>query len=286
MKLFHVLDSGIFPYNWLIDEFFPLVDEMKKAAESGTLKPVLSGKLMIGIFQRPSLQTRFAAETAMQRLGGKVAETGPDQKNLAAVINIVPDIIILRADRDGGALEAAEISPRIPIINCGEEFGDHPTQALTDSYTIWEKLGRLTDFSIVISGELNRIGAARAITSLLTNCPNVKFYFVFPPVIKWPYESSDLCEVVADVDVVYQIPIPEARLSILNSHGQCGAMMVTAEMLGSMRKESVILNPLPRRENPPPEIIKVDSDPRAAYFEQAENAQYVWMALLKIIFAP
>lgn len=201
MKLFHVLDSGIFTHDWLTQEFFPLVDEMKKSAQAKALEPILTGKRMVGIFHRPSLQTRFAAESAMLYLGGKASivekQVRPFIDDVTIIVNdCQPDILIVRSDKEGGAREAVAVSLDIPVVNCGEEFGDHPPQALTDAYTIWQKLGRLENLTIAIAGELNRIGAAR--------------YRIFP----------------------------------------------------------------------------VDSDPRAVYFEQVKNSQYVWMALLKLILAP
>ena len=94
----------------------------------------------------------------------------------------------------------------------------------------------------------------------------------------WFTENNNLKEITPAVDIIYQTRAQKERGDDSSQPGD--SPVVNQEILNLMKKEAIIMHPLPRVD----EISKeVDSDPRAAYFRQAENGLYIRMALLKMI---
>ena len=172
----------------------------------------------------------------------------------------------------------------------------HPTQALLDTYTIYNELGRLENLKIGLVGDLANGRTVRYLASMMTNFKNVSFYFIAPDVVKmgrdikdeldekgvkWE-ESEDLLGVASEVDVLYQTRIQKERFGDrLDEYEACrGIYNIDTAVMDAMRKDAIVMHPLPRLD----EITtEVDADPRAAYFRQARNGLYVRMALLKVL---
>jgi len=304
-KLFHVLESQQFTRNWLDGEFFPLVTEMKKISRGGAVT-TLPGKEMISFFYEASTRTRLSFEVAMRRLGGTVVFSTDHAKEFSSVakgetiedtVRILcgyePSIIVLRTDKEGMAQRAADFST-VPIINAGDGIGQHPTQALLDLYTIQEELGRIAGTSIAMAGDLNRGRTARSLAYLYAKYPDIKIYFVSPEVARmkddikahleehkiWFKEVFDLREVVPLVDVIYNTRVQEERGAQITKYGPPAFCTVNQEVLDLMKKDAIVMHPMPRVDEITPEV---DQDPRAAYFRQARNGLFVRMALLKTI---
>lgn len=304
-KLKHVLESQQFSKDWLENEFFPLVEEIKKTPKK-ELKKVLLGKELISFFYEPSTRTRLSFEVAMRRLGGQVIFSTDHAKEFSSVakgetiedtIRVLcgyePDAIVLRTDEEGMAQRAAAFSS-VPIINAGDGTGQHPTQALLDIYTINNELGGTAGTTIAIVGDLARGRTARSLVYLLAKYPGVKIYLVSPEVAKmrddiknhlnehkvWFREVCDLREVASLVDVIYNTRVQKERGAQIIKYGPPSFCTVNQEVLNLMKKEAIVMHPLPRIDEITPEV---DQDPRAAYFRQAKNGLYVRMALLKMI---
>ena len=306
MKLKHVVESQQFTRTWLEDEFFPQVRQMEQIVELGGSDD-LSRKRMITFFYEPSTRTRCSFEVAMDMLGGKVVFSteaaaqfsslvkGETIEDTIRVLNSYrPDVIVLRTEEEGTAKRVAEISS-VPIINAGDGTGQHPTQALLDIYTILKEIGRIAETSIAMVGDLARGRTVRSLAYLCAKFPNVRIYFVAPEVAKmrddvkeylrrhrvWFSEETDLRTVAPEVDVIYRTRIQQERGSLLARYGkEKGFFVVNQEILDRMKKDAIVMHPLPRIDEISPEV---DSDPRAAYFRQAENGLYVRMALLKML---
>jgi len=98
----------------------------------------------------------------------------------------------------------------------------------------------------------------------------------------WYTEETDLDKVLPEVDVVYQTRIQKERFGDRTAdYEQCrGVYVISSESLRLMKANAIVMHPLPRLD----EIaMEVDSDPRAAYFRQAQNGLYVRMALLSMV---
>jgi aspartate carbamoyltransferase catalytic subunit len=307
-KIHHIIEAQQFDRNFLEKEFFPLSKEMEKVAKEGG-SDFLSGKRMITLFYEPSTRTRASFEMAMHLLGGKVvfstenarqfssAAKGETLEDTIRILNgYLPNVIVLRYDEEGGAKRAAEVS-EIPIINGGDGTGQHPTQALLDLYTIQKEIGRIAGAAVAMVGDLARGRTVRSLSYLLAKFPDVKIYFVSTRAAKmkedikdylkrhqiWFEERNDLREIAPEVDVIYQTRTQKERDPLLaNPTREKSFCIVNQEVLDLMKKEAIVIHPLPRIE----EIAsEVDKDPRAAYFRQAENGLYTRMALLKMILS-
>jgi aspartate carbamoyltransferase catalytic subunit len=315
MKLKHIIESQQFDRPFLEEELFPLADMMEKIVRRGG-NGILSGKRMITFFYEPSTRTRCSFEMAMDFLGGKVVFSTENARNFSSaakgetledttkvLCRYRPDVIVLRYDEEGGAKRAAEVS-EVPIINAGDGSGQHPTQALLDLYTIKKELGRISGTSIAMVGDLARGRTVRSLSYLYAKFPGVKIYFVSPKAAKMRddikeylkekevrfAEVEDLREVAPKVDVIYQTRAQKERISRLeksigfweNLRVKKGFYVVNQEILDLMKKDAILMHPLPRTE----EIsTEVDRDSRAAYFRQSENGLYIRMALLQMILS-
>ncbi len=306
MKLHHILEAQQFDLPTL-SRLFEISAEMENAVAQGGIH-THDGRLMATLFYEPSTRTRFSFEAAMRRLGGHVITTenaakfssvakGETLEDTIRIINGYADVIVLRHYEVGAAKRAAAVSS-VPIINAGDGAGQHPTQALLDLYTIRKEIGTLDGLSIALVGDLAQGRTVRSLAYLLSKYRDVKMYFVAPPLLKmkedildylrrqgiWFSEETSLENVLPQVRVVYQTRIQRERFGdrIADYESCRGIYVLDKETLKRMRSDAIIMHPLPRLD----EIsMEVDSDPRAAYFRQAQNGLYVRMALLAMIFS-
>lgn len=301
MKIQHVIQSQQFTVP-LIWELFNRTKQMEKIVRKGGTKDY-ERYILATLFYAPSTRTRFSFESAMYRLGGKVLSTEQAQEfsseikgeRLEDTIRIIGnycDIIVLRHHEEGGASRAASVS-KVPIINAGDgSGGQHPTQALLDLYTIYNELGTLDGLKVALIGALDKGRTARSLAYLLSKFERTKLYFIAPPELQIKedilehleekgvsYELLDSVEkVISEVDVIYQTRIDKDRLT--NKNIDLSIYNITPNVLRKLKNNAIIMHPLPRSV----EISReVDSDPRAAYFRQAENGLYVRMALITML---
>jgi len=299
MRLSHVVESQQFTVPLLM-ELFDRARRMERiAARGGTLD--YQDRIMATLFYQPSTRTRFSFEAAMYRLGGKVLSTeqagsfsseveGEQLEDTIRILGSYSDVIVIRHTQAGGARRAAQVSP-VPVINAGDgNGGQHPTQALLDLYTIYRERP-IEGLSIAFIGELDRGRTARSLAYLLSKFERVKIFFVSPAEMQmkpdilehldehdvWFAQEQDAARVLPEVDVVYQTRIRPERMADRGAHG---GYTIDARVLETMKRDALILHPLPRTV----EIDKaVDADPRAKYFTQATNGLYVRMALLTML---
>lgn len=265
---------------------------------------ILHGKIIILAFYEPSTRTRFSFESAHVKQGGTVlhsesagqfssaakGESLPD--TIRTLCGCKPDAIVIRHYDDDAAATAVRFSS-VPIFNAGCGRDQHPTQALLDLYTILKELGHIDGIRIAMVGDLINGRTIRSLSYLLGKYRGVEIDFVSPSCAKVkdgikeylsrhgvPFrESTDLREVAPKVDVIYQTRTQKERGTEFdrNDHS-LGYFVVDKTILGLMKREAIVMHPLPRVDEITPDV---DSDPRAAYFRQAENGLYIRMALLK-----
>jgi len=302
MKLNHIVESQQFTVPKLL-ELFERTALMKKIVARGGTKDYES-KIMASLFYKPSTRTRFSFESAMYRIGGKVLSTeqatefssevkGEMLEDTIQIMSNYCDVIVLRHLEEGGAKRAAAVS-KVPIINAGDgSGGQHPTQALLDLFTIYNECHTMDGLSVAIIGALDQGRTARSLAYLLSKFDRIKLYFIAPEEMQI---KSDILEhldergvsytllsspekIINKVDIVYQTRIDKARLK--NKDIDLKSYNIDTNVLQRMKYNSIIMHPLPRSVEINP---SVDSDPRAAYFRQAENGLYVRMALLTMLF--
>jgi len=305
--LSHVIESQQFDRG-LLEMVFQTADQMK-ADLYGVRRfaDALRGKIMASLFYEPSTRTRFSFESAMLRLGGAVITTenarefssaakGESLSDSTRIMNGYADVIVMRHNEAGSAARAAEISC-IPVINAGDGAGQHPTQALLDMYTIVDAFPAVSGLKIAMVGDLRYGRTVRSLSYLLTKYENVEIIFVSPAVCKMegdikayldrnhlPWrEETDLAAVAPEVDCIYMTRIQKERFhSAEDYQAAAGKYILTSERVQTMRSDAIIMHPLPRVDEIPKEI---DDDPRARYFQQAQNGLYIRMALLYLLLA-
>ncbi|KAH0852312.1 hypothetical protein HID58_090873 [Brassica napus] len=286
----------------MLSAIFDVAREMEKIEKSSSQSELLKGYLMATLFYEPSTRTRLSFESAMKRLGGEVLTTenarefssaakGETLEDTIRTVEGYSDIIVMRHFESGAAKRAAATA-NIPVINAGDGPGEHPTQALLDVYTIQSEIGKLDGISVALVGDLANGRTVRSLAYLLAKFKDVKIYFVSPEIVKmkddikdyltangveWE-ESSDLMEVASN------LPNPNPKRAIWRKldlyEAARGKYIVDKALLGVMRKNAVIMHPLPRLDEITPDV---DADPRAAYFRQAKNGLFIRMALLKLL---
>ncbi|TSC94780.1 MAG: aspartate carbamoyltransferase catalytic subunit [Parcubacteria group bacterium Licking1014_1] len=302
----HIIDTRQFSRELLENNLFPLARRMEKIFKHGGNND-LRDKIAFMLFFEASTRTRFSFESAMLFLGGKVLQTENAKEfssaikgeSLADTIRVLcrykPNVIILRHHEEGSAELAAKVSSA-PIINAGDGRGQHPTQALLDIYTIQKKLGHIDGISIAMVGDLMNGRTVRSLCYLLGKFDRIIIYFVSPACAKMKDDikeylsrhrvcfgdRNNLREVAEKVDVIYQTRTQKERGTFFdrNDHS-LGYFVVDSEILSLMKKDAIIMHPLPRVDEITPEI---DDDPRAIYLtDQVDSGLFIRMALLKMI---
>jgi len=204
----------------------------------------------------------------------------------------------MRHFQQGAPAEAAKWSS-VPIINCGDGWGEHPTQVLTDLYTIYKELGTLDGINIMCIGDM-RMRTMHSIGYAMSQF-DIKGTFISPPDMSltddYRKELNELNvqfrevetaeEGIGDADVIYMEPVvqPDYTKSRQEVEGDKGltpkAYKITRELLRDKgKKDSIILHSLPRQDELP---MDVDGTRHARYWIEAFNGVVMRMALLSLV---
>lgn len=259
-------------------------------------------KKLATCFYEPSTRTRLSFEAAMLNLGGSVlgfagadsssAAKGESVSDTIRVISGYADICAIRHPKEGAALVAASKS-EIPVINAGDGGHQHPTQTLTDIFTLRSLKGRLDNITIGLCGDLKFGRTVHSLIHALVRYENVKFILISPEELRIPeYIREDVLEAngieykeverledaVGELDALYMTRVQKERFFNEEEYIRLKDFYVLNKAKLELAKEDMlILHPLPRVN----EIAtEVDDDPRAVYFKQAKYGVYVRMALI------
>ena len=146
---------------------FDVAIDLKKKLKAGVPTPILQGKTLAMIFQKPSLRTRVSFEIGMHQLGGYAFYLSPDEiglgkreaiKDVAQVIAGYVDGIMARVFSQQHLVELAQYAG-IPVINGLSDF-NHPCQAMADGLTIIEEFGTLKGIHIAYIGDGNNVAVS------------------------------------------------------------------------------------------------------------------------------
>lgn len=261
----------------------------------------LQHKVCATLFFEPSTRTRLSFETAINRLRGRIigfsdsatssSTKGESLKDTITMVGNYADLIIMRHHLEGSARYAAEVSP-VPVINAGDGANQHPTQTMLDLFTIYETQGTLDDLTVTIVGDLKY---GRAVHSLIEGLSyfNPTFNFVAPDELRIPDKYKQKCDVkginyrefkdfapeaINSADILYMTRVQRERFTDLMEYKKVkNVYTLHNEMLAESKDNLRVLHPLPRVK----EIdYDVDDNPKAYYFEQAENGVYTRQAII------
>lgn len=144
-----------------------LAVQLKKEYQAGGNPPVLKGKVLAMIFQKPSLRTRVSFDMGMRHLGGDALYLSPNEiglgkresiADIARVLSGMVHGIMARVFQHEHVLELARWSS-IPVINGLSDYS-HPCQALADIMTVYEKYGQIKDVNITYVGDGNNVAVS------------------------------------------------------------------------------------------------------------------------------
>ncbi len=279
------------------------------------LQSQLAHKRAMLYFSQPSSRTFLSFCAACQILGidiGEVRDTstssefkGESKEDSVRTFSSYFDLIIMRSQMGGLAERMAWVlsnSERpIPVINAGSGKDQHPTQALLDIYTLhrsFEDRGGIDGKTIVFTGDLLRGRTVRSLSCLLTVYNDVKQIFAAPKDLqisddilalldqrKIRYRvTDDFKGAISEADAIYMTRIQDewdAEEGGEKKKRDISNYSFTGRDLKRLKKDAVILHPLPRRD----EIsTDVDRDPRAVYWRQMRNGMWIRAALIATIF--
>jgi aspartate carbamoyltransferase catalytic subunit len=294
------------------NEFFHVFDtaaEMEPIARSRRNDDMLKEKTLVTAFYQPSTRTRLAHEAAMHRLGGHVTGFSDAKmtragdwyqesiKDTVKMLEFYGDVIVMRHFQQGAPMEAAKWAS-VPIINGGDGWGEHPTQILTDLYTVLSEKGRIDGLKWLAVGDM-RMRTMHSLAYALTqfDCPVT---FVAPPEMTLKKEFKDelkqyslnfkeaehVEQAIGDADVILVEPVvqPDYTKSRqeADEHGLTPAnYQITRALLEKKAKpDAILLHSLPRMDEIPPDV---DITRWSRYWQEAFNGVVMRMALLALV---
>ena len=289
---------------------FEIAAKLEPIARDRQMSDLLTGKILVTAFYQPSTRTRLAHEAAMLRLGGKVTGFSDAKmtragdfyqesiKDTVKMLEFYGDVIVMRHFQQGAPHEAAKWAS-VPIINGGDGWGEHPTQILTDLYTVLREKGRIDGLKWLAVGDM-RMRTMHSLAYGLSqfDCP---ITFVSPPDMSLTEEmKADLVnynlnfreaehveQAIADADVILVEPVvqPDYTKSRDERSGDVGGTpanyKITRELLSTKAKsDAILLHSLPRMDEIPADV---DITRWSRYWQEAFNGVVMRMALLALV---
>ena len=288
-----------------LEYIFGVAHEMRGMVERVGTFDLLKGKILANLFYEPSTRTSSSFTAAMERLGGSVipinevkyssVTKGESLTDTVRTLECYADVIVLRHPETGSAAIAAKAAHK-PVINAGDGIGEHPTQALLDTFTIFEELGagQIDGMNVTMLGDLKYGRTVHSLARLLSLF-KVKVNYVSPEILRMPEEVmgevaekgipqaefDSLEKVLPETDVLYVTRVQKERFEDPADYEKVkGAYVIDPVIMKAAKQDMIVMHPLPRVG----EIsVDFDDDPRAAYFRQMEYGLYVRMALLAMV---
>lgn len=262
--------------------------------------PALRGTTVVTLFYEASTRTRVSFELAAKRLGADVVNVTASASSVVkgeSLLDTADTLRALGADilvmRHGAAGAPYLVAQRIGcrVINAGDGWHAHPSQALLDLYTVREHLGHLAGLRVSIVGDVLHSRVARSAVWGFTKL-GARVTLCGPPTLlppeplPWPAEvTHDLEQALAGADVVMGLRLQRERqqAGLLPSEREYVRRYgLTAERLTRLCPDALVLHPGPMNEGV--EIMpEVAHGPRSAIAEQVTNGVAVRMALLYLL---
>ncbi len=280
-----------------VAEIMALAEELRTSKVSN---PTNTDKIGGLLFFEPSTRTRIGFEVAAIKLGCKLVtvketkfkDTMTEPESITDTIktfNPLLDFFLIRHPEDNVFKQITPYANK-SIINCGNGYNEHPTQALINLYTIWHKLGRLDNFTITFIGDVKYSRAAHSFIKLLSYFKGITINEVAPSELGMQedevrgfelngnrYKRLDQ-SVWGKEDVVYSTGFPPRNPSGEYSQEIRDKYKITVEIADKLSRDCIVLNDLPRIDEIDQDVDDLDC---AYYFKQNELGLFVRMAILK-----
>ena len=268
--------------------------------------PLLRGKTIVLLFFEPSTRTRTTFEIAAKRLSADVVTINTSVSATIkgeSLLDTVRTLQAMQSDmfvirhRDSGVphLIARHVDPGVSVINAGDGWHAHPTQALLDLYTIRSYKGDLAGLSVAIVGDVLHSRVARAQIAAL-RCLGVEDIRVVAPKTLLPQDTASLgvtvhhqlASGIADADVVMALRLQRERMSnaLLPSEREYFRFYgLTPNSLSAAKPDAIVLHPGPINRG-----VEIDSavadGPRSVILPQVSNGIAIRMAVMALAAGP
>jgi aspartate carbamoyltransferase catalytic subunit len=315
-RIFDVIYAQQFDRPFL-DYLCNLADSIRLLAKTkvgqSKLRHLLPHKRAMLYFVQPSTRTFLSFQNACHILGLSTSEIrgtstssevkGESPEDTIRTFASYVDLIISRHPEAGFAEKTAWVLNQterpVPVLNGGSGPDQHPTQALLDIYTLereFRTIGGLDGKKIAMVGDLKRGRTVRSLSYLMKNYNDVELVYVSPDVFRMkddikeflskhaiPFKETDNFEsIMPEVDAIYMTRIQNEYAADPTSESETFPdFHLKMNHLSMIQTHCAILHPLPRRY----EIdIRIDKDPRAAYWRQERCGMWIRAALIAYIF--
>jgi aspartate carbamoyltransferase catalytic subunit len=291
------------------EHVFEVAERLEPVARGRRNTDLLAHKTLVTAFYQPSTRTRLAHEAAMHRLGGhvlgfsdaKMTRAGDfyqeSIKDTVHMLEYYGDVLVMRHFQQGAPHEAARWAS-IPVINAGDGWGEHPTQVLTDLFTVQRELGSVDGKTFLCIGDM-RMRTMHSIGYALTQF-DAQMIAIAPPELSLTEEfKAELAEqnltvrevdhvadAIAEADVIYMEPVVQADYTASREErgDEVGTTpenyRVTRELLAAAKPNAIVLHSLPRMDELPPDV---DATRHARYWQEAHYGVVMRMALLSLV---
>jgi len=259
--------------------------------------PTLRGKTVVLLFYEPSTRTRLSFEIAAKRLSADTVALSASGSSFSkgetimdAVYNVTamaPDCIVIRYPYAGIPAKMAELLP-CSVINGGDGFHEHPTQALLDMYTLREHFGRLEGLTVAIVGDIMHSRVARSnvygLKKMGANVVLVAPKTLLPPGVEtWgAHISTEFDPVIPEADAIMMLRVQKERLNERFFSGKREYSVfygLNKRRVDMMKDGAVIMHPGPMNRGV--EITHDAADcARSIILDQVENGVAIRMTLL------
>lgn len=284
-----------------IDEVLRLTDSFVEVSERAIPKvPALRGKTVAWLFFEDSTRTRLSFETAARRLSADVmnfsvssssVKKGESLRDTVQTIEAMGvDAIVVRHSSAGAPWQVARWADAC-VVNAGDGWHEHPTQALLDCYTIRQHLGSCEGLRIAIVGDIKHSRVARsdvlAFTSLGAEVTLVAPPTLLPPSLEgWPVSvSHDLDAILPKVDIVYLLRMQRERMTsalVPSLREYTARYGLTRRRVDRLDDAAIVMHPGPMNRG-----VEIAADvadlPRSVIVDQVRNGVAVRMAVLYLL---
>ena len=283
-----------------IEFIFSITDDLKSKFARGLREPLLPGRVMALLFEKPSLRTRVSFEAGMSHLGGTCLMLGDDVgfgkresiADFSRVLSELVDVIVVRSKQHATMLEVAQHASCAVVNGLTDE--SHPCQAMADLYTLHERFGKLAGRKLAWVGDANNVAR-----SLARGCGKLGMQYVIATPESYRFDdalvesmkrespqldlvqTSDPCEAVRGAAAVYT--------DVWASMGQeseqdqrrrdFAAYQVNAELMAHAAADTLFMHCLPARRGEEVTDDVMDG-PQSVVVQQAANRMHVQKGIL------
>lgn len=288
-----------------IERIFIIAEDLKAKLEKGIREPILPGRVMALLFEKPSLRTRVSFEACMMHLGGGTQFLGADVgwgkresiADFAGVLGQYVDVIVCRANQHQRVEDLAKYAG-CSVINGLTDLA-HPCQALADLFTLREIFGSLAGRKLAYVGDANNVARSLAVAcaklGVVFAIASPKGYEMDETFLKQVRSEAPQAELeltddpaaaVKDADAIYT--------DVWTSMGQeaeqderrrvFAPYQVNAALMARAPRRAVFLHCLPARrgEEVTDEVI---DGPQSRVLQQAANRLHAQKGLLAWLLA-